>query len=265
MPPEASVGIQRPGWSAAACLDALDGAANLGGRHVVEEDGLGAVGESFFKLPRGAHLDLHALTGLALLERALEHRRDAAAERDVIVLDENAGGEIDAVIGSPAAEDGVFFKGPHAGDGFARVEHAGAGALNRVSIFTGERGDAAEVLQQVEDHALATEQDARVVADDGEHLASMGAHAVEDFGMADDFKASLRVGRAASFASRRAKISKKRGMAPRPATTSSSRAMMEPSARRTGSMVRLVVASRAAWSSGGPAPAMRRCGGSSNP
>ena len=35
----------------------------------------------------------------------------AAAERDVIVLDENAGGEIDAVIGAAAAEHRVFFEG----------------------------------------------------------------------------------------------------------------------------------------------------------
>src|ERR1700721_176956 len=38
-------------------------------------------------------------------------------------------------------------------------------------------------------------------------------------------------------------------MAPRPATTSSSRAMMEPAARRFASIVRCVVASCGAWSS----------------
>ncbi len=112
----------------------------------------------------------------------------------MIVLDENAGGEIDAMIGAAAAEDRVFFKGSHAGHGFARVEHARMGALNRVGIFARERGDAAQVLQKIEDHALATEQHARIVADDGQHLAGMRAHAVEDFGMADDFKAGLREG-----------------------------------------------------------------------
>ena len=45
------------------------------------------------------------------------------------------------------------------------------GALNGVGVFARERGDAAEVLQQIENHALATEQHARVVADDGQHLA----------------------------------------------------------------------------------------------
>ena len=57
-----------------------------------------------------------------------------------------------------------------------------------------KRGDAAQVLQQIEDDALATQQHARVVADDGEHLAGVRAHAVEHFGMADDFEAGLRLG-----------------------------------------------------------------------
>ena len=155
-------------------LNALDGSADFSRRHVVEQDGFGAVREGFFELLRGADLDLHALAGLALLEGALEDRGNAAAERDVIVLDENAGGEIDAVIGASAAEDRVFFKGAHAGDGFARVEHAGVRALNRVGKLARERGDAAEVLQQVENDALATEQHARVVANDGENLAGDG-------------------------------------------------------------------------------------------
>ena len=81
-------------------------------------------------------------------------RGNAAAEGDVIVLDEKAGGEIDAVIGAAAAEHRVFLEGPHAGHGFARIEHAGVGALNRVGVFARERGDAAEVLQQIENHAL---------------------------------------------------------------------------------------------------------------
>ena len=141
------------------------------GRHVVEQDGFGAVGKGFFELLRRAHFNLHALARLALRERALEHRGNAAAERDVIVLDENAGGEIDAVIGAAAAKHRVFLQRAHAGHGLARVEHAGVRALNRVGIFARERGDAAQVLQQIQDHALATEQHARVVADHGQHLA----------------------------------------------------------------------------------------------
>ena len=68
------------------------------------------------------------------------------------------------------------------------------GALNRVGVFARERGNAAQVLQQIEDYALATEQHTRVVADDRQYLPRMRAHAVEHFRMADDFKARLRLG-----------------------------------------------------------------------
>ncbi len=112
----------------------------------------------------------------------------------MIVLDEDAGGEVDAVVGASAALDRVFLKDAQAGDGLAGVEDAGMGALNGVNIGAGEGGDAAEVLHQVEDDALATEEYACVVADDGEDLARVHADAVEDFVMADDFKAGLRLG-----------------------------------------------------------------------
>ena len=64
----------------------------------------------------------------------------------MIVLDENAGGQVEAVIGAAAAEHGVFFERAQAGNCLARVEDAGVRALDRVDIFTRERGDAAEVL-----------------------------------------------------------------------------------------------------------------------
>ncbi len=94
----------------------------------------------------------------------------------------------------PPQSTAYFSSGAQAGDGLARVEDAGVRSLNRVGVLARERGDAAQVLEQVENDALATEQHARVVANDGEHLAGVDADAVEDFRMADDFKAGLRLG-----------------------------------------------------------------------
>ena len=51
--------------------------------------------------------------------------------------------------------------------------------------------DAAQVLHQVQDHSLATQQYARIVADDGQHLSLVDAHAIENLRMADDLKARL--------------------------------------------------------------------------
>ena len=49
------------GLPAVSVLDALHRPADLGGRHVVEQDGFGAMSERLFKLLRGAHFHLHAL------------------------------------------------------------------------------------------------------------------------------------------------------------------------------------------------------------
>ena len=50
------------------------------------------------------------------------------------------------------------------------------------------------MLHQIQNHALATQQRARVVANHGQYLAILHAHAVEDLWMADHFKARLRRG-----------------------------------------------------------------------
>jgi hypothetical protein len=48
------------------------------------------------------------------------------------------------------------------------------------------------VLHQIQNHALATEQRAGIVAYDGQHLVLMDAHAVKHLRMADDLEAGLR-------------------------------------------------------------------------
>ena len=200
--------------------------------------------------------------GLRCSSARLSTVGNAAAQRNVIVLDENAGGEIDAVIGAAAAEHRVFLEGAHAGDGLARVENASAGALDRISVSTRERGDTAEMLQQVEDHSFATEQDARIVANDGEHLAGMGAHAVEDFGVADDFKSGLRLGTPVEP-----------GVNFKEARDGAEAGDDEIFTRDDGAVGAQAgidgeagggVAGRPGLPPG-PVPAMRRCGGSSNP
>ena len=96
------------------------------------------------------------------------------------------------MIRSPAAEHGVFFQHAQPRHGLARIQHARAGALDGVHVLPRPRRDAAQVLHQVQNHALATEQRAGVVTDDSQHLALMHAHAVEDLRMADDLEACLR-------------------------------------------------------------------------
>ena len=154
----------------------------------------GAKFQCLFKFLRGAHLNLHALAFLATLQSSRQHRGQPAAQRDVIVLDKDAAGQIEAMIRSPAALHGVFFQSPQSRHGLARVEHTGVRSLNGIHESPRQRGDAAQVLHQIQNHPLATEQHARIVADDGQHLAIVNAYPVEDLRMADDLEAPLRRG-----------------------------------------------------------------------
>ena len=114
-------------------------------------------------------------------------------KRNVVVLDQNAGGKVDAVIRSSTAQHGVFLQSAQTGNRFAGVEHVGACSLNRVGVLARQRGDAAQVLEEVEDYPLAAQQHARIVANHGQHLTGMNAHAVEYLRMADHFKARVRL------------------------------------------------------------------------
>ena len=57
---------------------------------------------------------------------------------------------------------------------------------NGVHKLAGQRGDSAQALQKIQDHALAGKNHARVVPDHGDRLAVVQAHAIENFGMAGD-------------------------------------------------------------------------------
>ena len=99
MPPEASSGTGRP--EAAHALHALP---HLVGRHVVEQHGFGADLHHLVEFVERAHFDLDRLRTATVVQRALKRGNDATGQRDVIVLDENAVAEIEAVIMPAAAE-----------------------------------------------------------------------------------------------------------------------------------------------------------------
>ncbi len=102
--------------------DLLDRLFDGGGGHVVEQDGLGAAGDGLVELDLAADLDLHDLAGLAAGEGVGEGGGKASAEGDVVVLDEDAVLQVEAVIDAAAAADGVLVEGAEAGDGLAGVE-----------------------------------------------------------------------------------------------------------------------------------------------
>src|SRR5208283_3795599 len=117
-----------------------------------------------------ADLDLNDLAWFASGESARKHSGKAAAQRDVVVLDQDSVLQIEAVVGAAAATDGVFIQRAQAGDGFVCVEDYGFGlrSSHLFDVFIGQRGDAAHALHQVEDDALGGENAGGVGADDGD-------------------------------------------------------------------------------------------------
>ena len=66
------------------------GVCDLGWRHIVQQDRLGTACNGLLQLFRRTHLDLYALTRFASGESARKHVGQPAAQRDVIVLDEDS-------------------------------------------------------------------------------------------------------------------------------------------------------------------------------
>ena len=104
----------------------------------------------------------------------------------MIVLHQNAVGEIETVILSASAAHCVLVEHTQSGHCFSRVEDVSLGAFDRVHEFARHRGDAAHALHEIQDHTLAGENHARIVADDSGGLPGMHAHTIENFWMADD-------------------------------------------------------------------------------
>ena len=100
---------------------ALHARAHQLGSHVIEQQRFAAVLQSFLELGHGADLDLDGLLAAAIAMGALERLLDAARHGNVIVLDEHAVGEIEAVIVSAAAGDRIFIENAQARDGLASI------------------------------------------------------------------------------------------------------------------------------------------------
>ena len=116
-----------------------------------------------FFIATNFYLDL--LARLAQAKCPFEHRRNTAAEPDVIRLDENAVGEVEPVVLSAATLHGIFVEEAQAGNSLARVDYLRAGALHGIHVLAHVSGDAAHALHQVEHDAFAGEDDAGVVAE----------------------------------------------------------------------------------------------------
>ncbi len=148
------------GFDDGAVADELHGLGHLLGCHVVEHDDVGFACEGLFDAGEVFDLDfdLGHMGGVGM--GAVEGCLDAASHLDVVVLDEHGIVEAEAVVGSAADFDGVLVEQAQAWRGLARVDKLGAVGGSYLREFMGARGDAREMLQQVQRQPLPREDGA---------------------------------------------------------------------------------------------------------
>src|SRR5208337_1519164 len=143
--------------------------------------------ERGFEFLHRTYFDFDWLRAAAVAEGTLQRRRNSACESDVIILDENSVGKIEAVILSATAADGILVDHAQAGSSLAGIEDARFRAGDRFHELAGQSGDAAHALQKIQDDALTRENHAPIVANHGDGLTFVKTHAIENFGMGGDF------------------------------------------------------------------------------
>src|SRR5256885_447005 len=104
----------------------------------------------------------------------------------MVVLDQHSVRKVLAMVLSPAATDSILIQRTQARNGFAGVQNARLGALDRLYILPRHGGNPAEPLQNVENHALAGKQRARIMPHHRDGLAFVQTHSIKDLSMTDD-------------------------------------------------------------------------------
>src|SRR5579864_569914 len=143
--------------------------------------------QRLFHLGERPHFDLDRLRTAAIAVGTLKCRHDATRERNVIVLDEHAVGEIKTMILPASAAHAVLVNDSQAGHRLARIENSRLCPAHRFDELPRDGGYPAHALQEIQNHTLAGKYHPRIVPDDRHGLAWVQAHAVKHFWVARDF------------------------------------------------------------------------------
>ncbi len=95
---------------------------------------------------------------------------------------------------SASATYRVFIQHAQSHHRLARVENLRASSAYRIHKSPRDRGNSAQSLQQVQDHAFAGEQRPRVMPDIRDDLALVQPNAIEDFRMSRNLRVSDDIG-----------------------------------------------------------------------
>ena len=162
-----------------ALVHKLHALGQLNWRHVVEQHDVGIVRDRRLHLLDGVALDLDARMCRRYRARSRDRPPDIAVHRcQVVVLDQDRARQIHAVVLPPAAPHRVLLQRPPARQGLPRIENLGVGSAHRGYELRGQRGDAGQVLHEVQRDALRREHSARVTTDEQHRRPSLDRLAV---------------------------------------------------------------------------------------
>ena len=162
---DAAGGFQDALFLFAGAVAKFDGGQHLRAIHVVQQDDeirlrasapRGAVPGSRLRFRPSDRASSARLRAMALGQMSGELFYGNPG--DVVVLDQQAVEQAEAMIVSPAAADGVFVEDAESRDRFAGVVNFRVGALDALDEPLGLRGHAAEMLEEVEDDPLGRKQ-----------------------------------------------------------------------------------------------------------
>ena len=139
-------------------------------RHVVQQHDIGVAGERLARLSHARHLDLdrHALGRVSScpFDDLGDGEAAGACRRQMVVLDQHAVAQVEAVVLPAAYSHGVALQRSQARRRLARVQDANVEAGYGIDQPAGGAGDAREPLEEVEGDPFAA-QDRRERAGDG--------------------------------------------------------------------------------------------------
>ena len=176
------------------------GFAQLGRTHVVQQHDVGPGRQHRVELLERVHLDLDHHARIAVLFDELpgpdnrfgggvngdspicaDRENWDSPEGEVVVLDQHGLVEPAAMVPAAAATHGVFFQPPPAGRGLAGVVDAGVGVGHQIDVLAGQRGDARQTPEQVQQNPFGGEQSARGAFDRADAKALLDRLAVLRF------------------------------------------------------------------------------------
>ena len=127
-------------------------------RHVIEQHAVGAGQDGVLQFLQGGDFHFHVVTRRALLERAFNGGANPSYQAQVVPLDQDAIVQAQAVISPAAHAHRVFLQAAQTGRGLAGVKEFRARSRQLLLQPAGVSGNAAEVLQKIQRHALAGQQ-----------------------------------------------------------------------------------------------------------